>query len=149
MNNGSSSFEIPQKVIHPRRFVVSHASQRFHSHRHHAWSYSRGAKGQLRSGRLPGSQSSIKGYQYQVLLWYRYSLGSYVHTGTHSGWMQFWGNCAMDFAFMFVMNECNDNNNKIAVTCVHKIYTYVCYLHRKFYLSSNYVVLVARINFYH
>ena len=32
----------------------------------------------------------------------------------------------MDFDFMFVMNECNDNNKKIMDACVLKIYSYLC-----------------------
>ena len=56
--------------------------------------------------------------------------------------------CTMDFDFMFAMNECNDDNKEIADACVHKLYAYVCYLYRTFYLSYNYVVLVARIILY-
>ena len=49
--------------------------------------------------------------------------------------------CAMDFDFTFVMNECNNDNNEITDASVHKLYSYVCYLYRTFYLSQNYVVL--------
>ena len=40
--------------------------------------------------------------------------------------------CAMDFDFMFVMNECN---NEIADACVHEFFIYGCYLYtgRTFY----------------
>ena len=51
--------------------------------------------------------------------------------------------CTMlDFNFMFVMNEqCNNDNNKIADACVHKIYLYVFYLNRTFYLRSVLIIL--------
>ena len=37
---------------------------------------------------------------------------------------------------MFVMNECNQDNNEIADACVHKIYSYECYLYRHFTLAK-------------
>ena len=42
--------------------------------------------------------------------------------------------CTMDFDFMFIMNECNDNNKEITDACVYKLYAYVCHLYRTFYL---------------
>ena len=53
--------------------------------------------------------------------------------------------CAIDFDFMFAMNECNDDNNKIVDACAHKTYSYECYSYRTFTKAKNYVVMVARI----
>ena len=37
--------------------------------------------------------------------------------------------CTMDFDFMFIMNECrNNDNNENADACVHKLYSYVIHI---------------------
>ena len=42
----------------------------------------------------------------------------------------------MDFDFMSIMDkQCNNDNYKIADACVHKIYSFECYLYRTFCLE--------------
>ena len=43
--------------------------------------------------------------------------------------------CAMDFDFVFVMNECNEDKNKIAA-CVDKLYTCGCYSYIEHFTSA-------------